>query len=81
MKKATYTLALAAFALMSSCTSTKLDAVSNDERGEISWIAFCDARGYDYNDNTHLTVNEYLDTWCGSVEEEEAFVKLGVEPY
>lgn len=81
MKKATYTLALAVLALMSSCTSTKLAVVSNEERGEISWNAFCDARGYDRNDNTHLTVNEYLDAWCGSVEEEEAFIKLGVEPY
>lgn len=59
----------------------KLASVSDNERGEISWNAFCDARGYDRNDNTYLTMNEYLDTWCGSVEEENAFIKAGVEPY
>lgn len=81
MKTATFTLALAVAALLSGCTSAKLASVSNDEREEISWNAFCDAPGYDRNDNTDLAVNEYLDTWRGSVEEEEVFIKLGVEPY
>lgn len=69
-----------ATSILAGCTSTKLASVSDEVRGEISWNAFCDARGYDRNDNTYLTVNEYLDTWCGSVEEENAFIKAGVEP-
>lgn len=80
MKKYIITLALAT-ALLTGCTSTKLAAVSDNERAEISWNAFCDAHGYDRNDNTYLTVNEYLDAWCGSVDEEVAFIKAGVEPY
>lgn len=78
MKKYIITLALAT-ALLTGCSSNKV-ALDN-LRGEISWNAFCDARGYDRNDNTYLTMNEYLDTWCGSVEEEDAFIKAGVEPY
>lgn len=80
MKKYIITLALAT-AMLTDCTSTKLVAVSDNERGEISWNAFCDARGYDRADNTYSAVNEYLDTWCGSVDEEAAFIKAGVEPY
>lgn len=78
MKKYIITLALAT-ALLTGCSSNKV-ALDN-LRGEISWNAFCDARGYDRADNTYSAVNEYLDTWCGSVEEEDAFIKAGVEPY
>ncbi|PWB04382.1 MULTISPECIES: lipoprotein [Bacteroidales] len=78
MKKYIITLALAT-ALLTGCTSNKV-ALDN-LRGEISWNAFCDARGYDRNDNTYTAVNEYLDTWCGSVEEETALIEAGVEPY
>lgn len=70
-----------ALVLLAGCTTNKLASVSDEVRGEISWNAFCAARGYDRNDNTYLTVNEYLDTWCGSVDEENAFNKAGVEPY
>lgn len=80
MKKTILTLIIAAAAL-TGCTSTKLASVSDDVRGEISWNAFCDAHGYDRNDNTYLAINEYLDSWCGSVDEEEAFINAGVEPY
>lgn len=80
MKKATFILTLAA-ALLTGCTSSKLAFISDDVRGEISWNTFCEAHGYDRNDNTYTTVNEYLDAWCGSVEEEKAFIKAGVEPY
>lgn len=78
MKKYIITLALAT-ALLTGCSSNKV-ALDN-LRGEISWNAFCDARGYDRADNTYTAVNEYLDTWCGSVDEEDAFIKAGVEPY
>ncbi len=78
MKKYIITLALAT-ALLTGCTSNKV-ALEN-LRGEISWNAFCDARGYDRTDNTYSAVNEYLDTWCGSVDEEAALIEAGVEPY
>lgn len=80
MKKYIITLALAtALQTQTGCTSNKV-ALDN-LRGEISWNAFCDARGYDRNDNTYTAVNEYLDTWCGSVDEEAALIEAGVEPY
>lgn len=78
MKKYIITLALAT-ALLTGCSSNKV-ALEN-LRGEISWNAFCDARGYDRADNTYSAVNEYLDTWCGSVDEEAALIEAGVEPY
>lgn len=81
MKKIILTLATVAAALLTGCTSSKLASVSDDVRGEISWNAFCAARGYDLNDNTYQATNEYLDAWCGSVEEENALIKAGVEPY
>lgn len=78
MKKATIILALVAI-LFTGCKSSQ--ASLDSRRAEISWSAFCAARGYDLNDNTYPAINEYLDTWCGSVDEEAAFIKAGVEPY
>lgn len=80
MKKNIILLTLAC-AMFAGCSSTKSAMVDDNLRSEISWSAFCEARGYDINDNTYLTVNEYLDAWCGSVEEEEALINAGVEPY
>lgn len=78
MKKYILILSLATVLL----TGCKTNRVALDNlRAEISWNAFCDARGYDRNDNTYLTINEYLDAWCGSVDEEAALIKAGVEPY
>ena len=79
MKKATIILALVV-ATFASCTTSK-QTIANEQRNYISWIAFCAARGYDLNDNTYQATNEYLDTWCGSVDEEAAFIEAGVEPY
>lgn len=78
MKKATFVLALVAMHL-TGCKSSQasLDCL----RAEISWSSFCAARGYDLNDNTYQATNEYLDTWCGSVDEEAALIEAGVEPY
>lgn len=78
MKKATIIFAFMAV-LLTGCKSTQ--ASLDSLRAEISWSSFCAARGYDLNDNTYQATNEYLDTWCGSVEEEEAFIAAGVEPY
>lgn len=69
---------LAIAAALSSCTSGKPLA---DRRSYVSWTAFCATRGYNINDNTHAVTNEYLDTWCGSTEEEAAFIAAGVKPY
>lgn len=43
---------------------------------EISWAEFCKARGYDIHDNRDEIINEFLDTWVGSMEEERAFNNL-----
>ena len=78
MKKIILTLAVAA--MLTSCTTSK-QATTDEQRNYISWIAFCANRGYDINDNTYQATNEYLDTWCGSVDEEQAFINAGIEPY
>lgn len=78
MKKVTITLALVA-ALLTGCKSNKV--ALEQLRADVSWSAFCAARGYDINDNTYPVINEYLDTWCGSVYEEAALIEAGVEPY
>lgn len=78
MKKATIIFAFMAV-LLTGCKSTQ--ASLDSLRAEISWSSFCAARGYDLNDNTYQATNEYLDTWCGSVDEEEAFINAGVEHY
>lgn len=68
--------------IVTALTSCKSNQVALDEsRAEISWSAFCTAHGYAHNDNTYQATNEYLDTWCGSVDEEAAFIAAGVEPY
>lgn len=78
MKKATIILTvMAAFLIGCKSSQASLDSL----RAEISWNAFCDARGYDIDNNTYPILNEYLDTWCGSVEEENALINAGVEPY
>lgn len=77
MKKYIITLALAT-AMLTGCSNK---VALENLRGEISWNAFCDARGYDRDDNTYPAIKEYLDTWCGSVEEETALIEAGVEPY
>ena len=80
MKKIILSLAiLAILADLTGCTSQQ--AALDEQRAEISWSAFCAARGYALDDNTYQATNEYLDTWCGSVDEEEAFIAAGVEPY
>lgn len=77
MKKSIITLAIIAAAL-TSCASSRSLAAAEIERA--SWAAFCRAFGYDTADrDNEQAVNEYLDAWCGSVAEEEALAKIGVE--
>lgn len=78
MKTATFIFAVIA-ALLTGCKSNKV--ALEQLRADVSWSAFCAARGYDINDNTYPVINEYLDTWCGSVDEEAALIEAGVEPY
>lgn len=77
MKKAIFILAIAA--ALTGCRPSQ--ATLDQRRADISWNAFCQAHGYDATDTTHLVVNEYLDTWCGSFDEEIALLEAGVEPY
>lgn len=77
MKKLILILTVATIA--TSCHTSQ--AALEERRADISWAAFCAARGYALDDNTYLTLNEYLDTWCGSAEEEQAFINAGVKPY
>lgn len=80
MKKLILTLAIAA--TLTGCSATKDAQSSYDARcAEISWAAFCAARGYDINDNTYQATNEYLDSWCGSADEEAAYIAAGIDPY
>lgn len=78
MKKATISIVIVA-ALLSGCKSSQAEL--DDRREEISWSAFCKSKGYDLTDSSSEVINEYLDTWCGSVEEEKAFINAGVKPY
>ena len=57
MKKNILILSLAC-AMLAGCTSTKKALADDNLRSEISWSAFCEARSYDLNDNTYLTINE-----------------------
>lgn len=53
MKKVTITLALVA-ALLTGCKSNKV--ALEQLRADVSWSAFCAARGYDINDNTYPVI-------------------------
>lgn len=78
MKAITLALILTAAASFAGCKS---QAVIAERRAEISWSAFCAARGYAIDDNTYQATNEYLDTWCGSTEEEAALRAAGINNY
>ena len=46
---------------------------------EISWVEFCNHKGYDVSTEDDEIINEFLDTWRGSAVEEEAFTRKGIE--
>ena len=48
---------------------------------DISWTEFCRVNGYDPDDNSADIVAEYLDTWAGSADEEQALSRLGIQKY
>lgn len=74
-------LSILTASLISGCRATSqqpkvdLDLVRN----ELSWAAFCATYGYPLDCITHEAVNRYLDTWRGSVPEEEVLAKAGLE--
>lgn len=79
MKRIILTLLIVAALTMTACKSQQ--SALDQRRAEISWAAFCAARGYALDDNTYQATNEYLDTWCGSAEEEAALISTGIKPY
>jgi hypothetical protein len=75
MKKIIFTLiALAAVTVLDGCSATKTAE-------ELSWQAFCQARGYELSDQSADVVNEYLDTWRGTAAEEAALDAANVQPF
>lgn len=65
---------LMAFSCWPSSETTENTSTLSPE--EISWIEFCKARGYDIHDDRDEIINEFLDAWVGSVEEERVFNNL-----
>lgn len=76
MKKILLIIALGI--LLSGCASKKEYTLT--EREEISWKAFQKIRNHKCTKSYDEQVNEYLDTWVGSVEEEKIFIAMGIEP-
>lgn len=64
---------MAAACLMPSKT-TELPISPTPE--EISWVEFCKARHYDPHTENEDIINEFLDTWIGSADEEKMFNNL-----
>lgn len=70
-------LPILASLLLAGCSSTQ-KATDLPERPEISWEVFQKVKGCKSTKSHAELINEYLDTWCGSVEEEKAFIDLGI---
>lgn len=66
--------AICAWAMFSLADKSKNSVPLTSE--EISWVEFCKARNYDPHAEDDDIINEYLDTWVGSVEEERVFNNL-----
>ena len=79
MKKITLYIFALGLLTLAGCTSTKKDYTLS-ERAEISWEAFQKIRNHKCTKSHDELVNEYLDTWVGSVEEEKLFMEMGIEP-
>lgn len=77
MKKHIILICTIAASIFAGCSSAKT-AASADRVDEISWAAFCNARGYQLNEIRHEAITEYLDCWRGSTEEEAALIKAGI---
>ena len=69
-------IALAGIMAAASLYTSSTPAPSTLTSDEISWIEFCKARHYDPHTEDEEIINEFLDTWVGSIEEERAFNNL-----
>lgn len=80
MKKFIITSTLLVASLISCNTTNNL---SEEELHRISWKAFCNTFGYNnkLDANNQEAINDYLDSWRGSADEEDAFSKLGINLY
>lgn len=79
MTKAILTLVISA-AILAGCTSLRNTSDLEAARADLSWTAFCADRGHSLRDRSQETLDEYLDTWCGSADEEAAFLAAGLTP-
>ncbi len=77
MKKTILTLMLVS-ALLAGCTAMRKTADLEATRDDLSWTAFCADRGHSLHDRSPETINEYLDSWCGSADEEAVFLAAGL---
>lgn len=73
MKKTAFILALASL-LLAGCktVSNEGTVIPAREDSSPSWRAFCSAHNYDASTQDTEIINEYLDSWAGSTEEEQA---------
>lgn len=74
MKKIVFIIAILS-TLLASCKTMNPESnivIPAREETHPSWGKFCEARHYDINTTDSEIINEYLDTWCGSAEEEQA---------
>lgn len=71
MKKTVFILALVSI-LLAGCKTISNDNVVIPAREDVSpsWRAFCTARNYEIATTDSEIIDEYLDTWVGSVDEE-----------
>lgn len=76
MKKSILAIITAA-ALLCGCIGSR--STLDTDWQEISWRAFCDANGFSYDDNSSRTINLYLDTWCGSCDEDSVLEAAGID--
>ena len=68
MKKVIIALVLLEFLLLlAGCRPQQAAIPARD-----SWDLFCTSRGYDPADRSRQVYDQYLDTWLGSAEEEQA---------
>lgn len=74
----TIAIAFCGASLFSAC-STKSDINNNNYtyREDISFRAFCKTNSYELADSANAkVVNEYLDAWCGSCEEDSVLAAI-----
>jgi hypothetical protein len=64
---------IAVTAALTSCASQH---IVSDNAEQASWSAFCATHGYNTNTTNQNILDQYLDTWVGSTEEEKALTNI-----